>query len=57
MENKTLIQSKNITSSHRGDKWHNTEVDRRMDSGDAKIVDLIGEYLQTKEKIRMGGGG
>jgi hypothetical protein len=57
MEKKTLIQSKNITSSHRGDKWHNTEVDRRMDSGDAKIVDLIGEYLQTKEKIRMGGGG
>jgi hypothetical protein len=31
-----------------------TEVDGRKHSGDVKIVDLIGEHLQTKEKIIIG---
>jgi hypothetical protein len=38
-------------------KRHNTEVDGRMHSGETKITDLIREYLQTKEKIRVKGGG
>jgi hypothetical protein len=29
----------------------------RMHSENAKITDLVGEYLQTKEKTKMGGGG
>jgi hypothetical protein len=29
----------------------------RMHNGEAKIADLVGEHLQTKEKTRMGGEG
>jgi hypothetical protein len=29
---------------------HNTLVDGRMRSGEAKIANLVGEHLQTKEK-------
>jgi hypothetical protein len=32
------------------------KVDGRMRSGEAKIVDLVEQHLQTKEKTRMGGG-
>jgi hypothetical protein len=28
-----------------------------MHSRDAKIANLVGEHLQTKEKTRIGGGG
>jgi len=54
MKKKTLIQSKNnnqqiIAVVMEDIKRHNMEVDRLMHSGDAKIVDLIGEHLQTKE--------
>jgi hypothetical protein len=33
------------------------DVNGRMYSGDAKIADLVGKHLQTKEKIKMKGGG
>jgi hypothetical protein len=33
------------------------EVDKWMHNRDVKIADLVGEHIQTKEKIRMGGGG
>jgi len=29
------------------------ELDGRMHSEDAKIADLVGEHLQTKEKTRI----
>lgn len=50
-------QLANSSSGQGGDKWHITEVYGRMHSGDAKIANLVGEYLQPKEKIRIGGGG
>jgi hypothetical protein len=33
------------------------EVDERMHNRDAKIVDQVRAHLQTKEKIRIEGGG
>jgi hypothetical protein len=53
---KTKTQPANSSSGHRGYEWHNTEVDGQMHSRDAKIVDLVGEYLQTKEKNHNGRG-
>jgi hypothetical protein len=45
MENKTFIQNKaqlaNNSSGHGGDERHNTEVDRRMYSGEAEIANLV----------------
>jgi hypothetical protein len=38
-------------------RGHNMEADRRMNSKEAKIIDLIGEHLQTKEKIKVREGG
>jgi murein tripeptide amidase MpaA len=32
-----------------------TKVNGRMHSEDAKIVDMVGEHVQTKEKNRMRG--
>jgi hypothetical protein len=40
--------SKN-NSDHRRDERHNTKVDERMHSEDAKIVDIVGKHLQIKE--------
>jgi hypothetical protein len=54
---KAKTQPENSNSSQGGDERHNTEVDRQMHSKDTKIADLEGEYLKTKEKIRIGGGG
>jgi hypothetical protein len=57
---KLLVKAKTQpinSSSGKGDERHNKEVDERMHRGDAKIADLIGKHLQTKEKTRMGGGG
>jgi hypothetical protein len=47
---KLLFKAKNTTSSsgYRGNKRHITDVDGQMHSGYAKIVDLIGEHIQTK---------
>jgi hypothetical protein len=60
MEKKLLFKIKtqlaNSSRGHERDEQHNTEVDERMRNGDAKIVDLVEEHLQTKEKISMGGG-
>jgi hypothetical protein len=53
---KTKTQSANSSNGQGGDGRHNTEVDIRMHNGDTKIVNLVGEHLQTKEKTRMGGG-
>jgi hypothetical protein len=54
---KAKTQQVNSNSGQGGDdQRHNTEVDKRIHSGDAKIADLVREYLQTKEKTRMGGG-
>jgi hypothetical protein len=53
-EKKTLIQSKNTIASNSSvqgvDEWHNTEVDGRMHSEEAKIADLVEEHQQTIEK-------
>jgi hypothetical protein len=51
---KAKTQPVNNSSGQGEDERHNTEVDGRMHSEDAKIADLVGEYLQTKEKTRMG---
>jgi hypothetical protein len=60
IENKTLIQSKKYESAnsscHRRYERHNTEVDGRMHSEDAKIADMIGKHLK-KKKLKIGGGG
>jgi hypothetical protein len=53
---KAKTQPTNNNSGHRGDEWHNTDVDGRMHSGDAKIADFIGKHLQTKEKNQNGRG-
>jgi len=39
------------SSSQRGNERHITEVDGWMHSEEVKIADLVGEHLQTKEKI------
>jgi hypothetical protein len=46
----------NSSSGHRGDEQHNTKVDEDMHSREAKIIELVGEHLQTKEKTKIGGG-
>jgi hypothetical protein len=51
---KAKTQPANCSSNHRGDEQHNAEVDRRMHSGYAKSADLVGEHVQTKEKLKMG---
>jgi hypothetical protein len=48
---KAKIQPTNISSGQKWNERHNTKVDGRMHNGDAKIVNLVGEHLQTKEKI------
>jgi hypothetical protein len=50
---KAKTQLANNSNGHEGDERHNTEVDGRMYSGYTKIADLVGEYLQTKEKTIM----
>jgi hypothetical protein len=50
-------QPTNNSSCQGGDERHIMKVDGRMHSRDAKIADLVGEHLQTKEKTKMGGGG
>jgi hypothetical protein len=52
---KTKTQLTNSSSGQRGDEQNNIEIDGRMHNGDAEIIDLVGEYLQTKEKTRIGG--
>jgi len=54
---KGKTQPANSSSDHGGDERHNTEVNGRMHSEDAKIADMVGVHLQTKEKTRMGGRG
>jgi hypothetical protein len=50
---KTKTQPANSNDRHGGDERHNTDIDRRMHSRYAKIVDMVGEHLQT----RIGGRG
>jgi len=61
MEKKLLFKAKtqpaNSSSGHGGDKWHNMEVDGRIYNGETKIVDLVREHLQTKEKKNQNGRG
>jgi hypothetical protein len=54
---KVKMQPANSNSNHGWDERHNTEVNGRMHSEDAKIADMVGVHLQTKEKTRMGGRG
>jgi hypothetical protein len=54
---KTKAQPANNSNGHKRDEWHNMKVDRQMYSGHAKITNLVGEYLQTKEETRMEGRG
>jgi hypothetical protein len=53
---KAKMQLVNNSIIQRGVERHNTNIDERKHSGDAKIADLVREHLQTKEKTRMGGG-
>jgi hypothetical protein len=46
---KAKTQPANNSSGHEGDERHNTKVDERMHSEDAKIVDIVGKHLQIKE--------
>jgi hypothetical protein len=48
---KTKTQPANNSNGQGGDEWYSTEVNWWMHNGDAKIVDLIEEHLQTKEKL------
>jgi hypothetical protein len=52
---KIKTQPTNRSSDQGRDEWHNTEVDERMHSGEAKNADLVGEHIQAKEITRMGG--
>jgi len=54
---KAKTQPANNNNNQGEGEWHNTEVVRRMHIRDAKITDLVGEHLQTKEKTRVRGGG
>jgi hypothetical protein len=47
---KTKTQPASSSSDHGRDERHNTKVDGRMYSEDAKIANLVGEHLKTKEK-------
>jgi hypothetical protein len=53
---KAKIQPANSSGGQRGDERHSTNVNGQMHSKEANIIHLIGEHLQTKEKIKMGGG-
>jgi hypothetical protein len=53
---KIKTQAVNNSSGQWGDERHNTKVDGRMHSGDAKIVNLVGEHLQTKVNNQNGKG-
>jgi hypothetical protein len=50
---KAKIQPANSNSGQRGDERHNIEVDGHRRSGEAKITDLVGKHLQTKEKTKI----
>jgi hypothetical protein len=50
---KAKTQLQNSSSGHGGDERHNMKVDERMHSGKAKIADVVGKHLQTKEKTRI----
>jgi hypothetical protein len=45
---KAKTQPAAVVNGYRGNKRHITDVDGQMHSGYAKIVDLIGEHIQTK---------
>jgi hypothetical protein len=45
---KTKTQPVNSSSGHGGVERHNIEVDGRMHSEEAKIVDLVRKHPQTK---------
>jgi hypothetical protein len=47
---KAKTQPANSSNGQRGDERHNKEVDGWMHSRYYKIVDLVEEYLRTKEK-------
>jgi hypothetical protein len=47
---KIRTQQTNSSNGYGRDERHNTEVDGRMYRGDAKIANLVGKHLQTKEK-------
>lgn len=45
---KAKTQLTNSSSGQRENEQHITEIDGRMHSENVKIVDLIGEHIQTK---------
>jgi hypothetical protein len=49
---KAKTQPGKSINNHREDERHNTEVNGRMHSGEAKIADLVREHLQIKKKIK-----
>jgi hypothetical protein len=55
---KLLFKAKlsNSSNGQGRDKRYNTKIDGRMHSWDAKIADMVGKHLQTKEKTKMGEG-
>jgi hypothetical protein len=52
---KAKTQLANNSSYRGGDERYKTKVDGQMHSGEAKIVNLVKEYLQTEEKTVMEG--
>jgi hypothetical protein len=50
---KAKTQPANNSSDHRGYECHNTEVEGRMHSGDAKIADLAGKHAPTNKKTKI----
>jgi hypothetical protein len=51
---KEKTQPANNSSDQGRDERHSTDVNERMHRGDAKIADLVGKHLQTREKTKMG---
>jgi hypothetical protein len=47
---KVKTQLANSSSGQGGDERHSAEVNRQMHSEEIKIVDIVEEHLQTKEK-------
>jgi hypothetical protein len=49
---KVKTQLANNSSCQERDERHNTEVDKQMHIGDAKIVDLVKKHQKKKKKCR-----
>jgi superfamily I DNA and/or RNA helicase len=64
IQNKNTNKQPAISNSNKGDEWHNTMDGGRTHNGEAEVVDLVREHLQTfkkkkkkreREEVRRGG--